>query len=97
MKILSIILTFLVIGSFSLCMAADSTVREAYSLYYRGEKDAAISMVKARVQENPDPKAYYFLGYAYYEMKEMENAMKYFSEAYHLRSFYSPMSLKEKQ
>jgi tetratricopeptide (TPR) repeat protein len=97
MKIISIILTFVVIFTFSLCLAADFTVKEAYTLYYQGEKDAAITMVKERVQEKPDPRAYYFLGYAYYEMKEMENAMKYFSKAYHLRSFYSPMSLKEKQ
>jgi TolA-binding protein len=43
----------------------------------------------------PDVNALYFLGYAYYEMKDMDKAQQYFDEAYRLKSFYSPMKEKD--
>lgn len=77
--------------------ANQSAVEHAYSLYYQGEKDAAISMMEEYIRDNPDPKAYYFLGYAYYQQKDMERARNFFNEAYRLKSFYSPVAPEQSQ
>jgi tetratricopeptide (TPR) repeat protein len=97
MKIISLILIIFTICPVVLCLADDSLVKEAYSLYYRGEVEAAITMMEENVQENPHPGAYYFLGYVYYEMEDMETAREYFNEAFLLKSFYSPMTLQEEE
>jgi TolA-binding protein len=67
------------------------TLEEAYSLYYKGDKADAISMIEDYVRDNPEPKAYYFLGYAYYEMQEMDKSREYFTKAYKMKSFFSPI------
>ena len=95
MKIIALILMVIILGPASLCLADDDSVKEAYALFYKGDLDAAVTMMEENVQENPDPGAYYFLGYAYYEMQDMEKAMEYFNEAFRLKSFYSPMTLEE--
>ena len=95
MKIIALILMVIILGTVSLCLADDDSVKEAYDLFYKGDLDAAVTMMEENVQENPDPGAYYFLGYAYYEMQDMEKAMEYFNEAFRLKSFYSPMTLEE--
>ncbi len=85
----------LLLMSVSLCLAQEIPLEKAYSLYYKGEKDTAVKMMEEYVKDHPDPRAFYFLGYAYYEMKQLDKARKYFSKAYKRESFYSPMS-KEK-
>lgn len=80
----------------SLCWAQKTPLEQAYSLYYKGDKQAAIEMIEDYIKENREPRAYYFLGYAYYEMQQMDKAREYFTEAYKLKHFYSPME-KEKQ
>lgn len=95
MKRVSLILAVMTFVSFSVCRADESALQKAYSLYYKGDKQTAIQMIEDYVQESPDPEVYYFLGYAYYEMQEMDKANHYFKEAYRLKSFYSPMSPKE--
>jgi len=77
-------------------MSNDSPLSQAYSLYYKGKVNEAIQMMEDYVAEYPDPGAYYFLGYAYYELKDLEKAREYFDEAYRLRSFYSPMGEEKK-
>jgi TolA-binding protein len=72
----------------------DSPLSKAYSLYYSGKVKEAIQMMEDYVAEHPDPGAYYFLGYAYYELEDLEKAREYFDEAYRLSSFYSPMEKK---
>jgi len=67
------------------------TLEEAYSLYYKGDKADAISMIEDYVKVNPEPKAYYFLGYAYYELQKMDKSREYFTKAYKMKSFYSPI------
>ncbi len=73
------------------CFASESDLQEAYALYYRGEKETAIKMMEEAVRERPDPGVFYFLGYAYYEMQQMDRANEYFGEAFRLKDFYSPM------
>ena len=91
MKVITVALLVFSLMSFSLCMAASSPVEEAYNLFYQGEVDKAIDIVESYVEETPDAGAYYFLGYAYYESRQMDKAMEYFSKSFKLRSFYSPM------
>ena len=95
MKVRVLVLIIVSLVTVSFCWANEITVTKAYSLFYKGDIEAAINMMEDYVQENPDPKAYYFLGYAYYEMKDIEKSRKYFSEAYRLKSFYSPMQTEE--
>ncbi len=75
----------------SLCLAETTPVEKAYSLYYKGQTDKAIELIQDYVKDNQDASAYYFLGYAYYEKKQMNKATEYFSKSFKLRSFYSPM------
>jgi TolA-binding protein len=97
MKVLVLALLTVLLISVSLCWANETALQEAYSLYYKGEKESAIKMMEDYVQDNPNADAFYFLGYVYYEKKEMDRAMEYFSEAFRLKSFYSPMSPEENQ
>jgi tetratricopeptide (TPR) repeat protein len=97
MKFTVFVVTVLCLVSFSLCLANESSLEKAYSLYYKGEKETAISMIEDYIIETPDVKALYFLGYAYYEMQNMEKSREYFDEAFRLKSFYSPMKPKDSQ
>jgi tetratricopeptide (TPR) repeat protein len=94
MRIIALTLAALLI-SVSLCIADNTHVKKAYTLYYQGKTQAAIKLMKDYVDEKPDPKALYFLGYAYYEQKDMKTALKYFEEAYLIDPDISPMSWKK--
>ncbi|UCH80163.1 MAG: tetratricopeptide repeat protein [Nitrospiraceae bacterium] len=91
MKIMTMVIAVLLLLSLSFVPVQAETLKEAYSLYYKGEKAEAISIIEDYVKDNPEPKAYYFLGYAYYEMQEMDKSREYFTKAYKMKSFYSPM------
>ncbi len=91
MKILTLVITAILCISLSFIPAHADMVGQAYSLYYKGDKAEAISMIEDYVRDNPGPQAYYFLGYAYYEMQEMEKSREYFTKAYRMKSFYSPV------
>ena len=91
------LIIFSLLVSISYCRADEAALKEAYSLYYKGQKQAAVKVIEEYVKENPDPGAYYFLGYAYYEMKDMNKSREYFSESFRLKSFYSPIPPKESQ
>ncbi len=96
MRIIVLVLVIVSIFSFSLCWAQDSSVEKAYSLYHQGKKTAAINMMEERIKETPDSEAYYFLGYAYYEKKDMKKAAYYFNEAFIKSPFYSPIPKEKK-
>jgi len=85
----------LVLMSFSFSMADETSLQNAFSLYNRGKMEAAIEIIQDHVKEFPDPKALYFLGYAYYKIKKMNLAMKYFNEAYLIDPDFSPQVFKE--
>lgn len=79
----------------SLCLAQDSTFKEAYSLYYKGQKQEAITMMEEYAETNPGPEVFYFLGYAYYELEQFKKSAQYFNDAFSRKAFYSPMSEDE--
>jgi len=91
MKIITLVITAFVLISLSFIPAHAENLDQAYSLYYKGSKAEAISMIEDYVKDNPEPQAYYFLGYAYYEMKDMDKSREYFTKAYQMKSFYSPI------
>jgi len=91
MKIITLVITTFLLLSLSFIPVHAETLEQAYSLYYKGEKADAVSMIEDYVKDKPDPQAYYFLGYAYYEMKEMDKSREYFTKAYKMKSFYSPI------
>lgn len=97
MKISVIVTVVLSLLLFSVCWANEAALEKAYSLYYKGDREAAISMAEAYVEDSPDANAFYFLGYAYYEMQEMDKAREYFDEAYSMKSFFSPMPSEKDQ
>lgn len=93
MKIIALSVIVVLI-SFSLCMADDTSLQKAYSLYYQGKMKPAIEILEGYVKEHPDPRALYFLGYAYYKIKKMDMALKYFNEAYLLAPDFTPLKRK---
>ncbi|MBI4683012.1 MAG: tetratricopeptide repeat protein [Nitrospirae bacterium] len=97
MRIIVLALIIVSLVSVSFCWANEAALKDAYSLYYKGKKEAAIKMMEDYVHEKPDPGVLYFLGYAYYEKKDMDKAREYFSEAFRLKDFYSPVPSKESQ
>jgi tetratricopeptide (TPR) repeat protein len=93
MKVITLFFAVLfLLMSFSICPAQEVSLQEAYALYYKGEKDRAISAMEDYAADNPDPGVLYFLGYAYYEMQQMEKAREYFTKAYKHKDFFSPMA-----
>lgn len=97
MKIIGCIVIAISLTAIAPAWSNETSVEKAYFLYYQGEKDAAINMMEDYIRDNPDPKAYYFLGYAYYEQKDMDRAREFFNEAYRLKSFYSPVTPGQSQ
>ena len=79
----------------SLCLAQDSSLEEAYSLYYKGKKQDAINMMEEYAESNPGPEVFYFLGYAYYELEQFKKSAMYFNDAFSRKPFYSPMAEDE--
>jgi len=77
--------------SLPLCMADDTSFQKAYSLYYQGKMKAAIEILEDYVKEHPDPRALYLLGYAYYKIKKMDMALKYFNEVYLISPDFTPL------
>jgi len=73
--VLALVLTFS-----SVCMAQD--LSKAYSLYFQGKMKESIKIMEDYVAEHPDARVLYFIGYSYYELKNMKMARKYFEEAY---------------
>lgn len=95
MKTAALVMAVLIVMPLSTGFANELSLDKAYSLLYQGKINEAISLVEEYVEDTPDVRAYYFLGYAYYEKQDMEVSMKYFKEAYKMKSFYSPSKSKK--
>jgi tetratricopeptide (TPR) repeat protein len=80
----------------SLCWAQKPPMEKAYSYYFQGKMDEAITIMKEEAEKKPDPQTYYFIGYAYYKMKKMDLAREYFDKAYKMKDFYAPVTKEKK-
>lgn len=74
-----IILLFLVSSA---AYAYDQTYEKAIKHFKGREYRHAIPFLESYVLKNPDPAAYYMLGYAYYELRNFELSRDYFEQAY---------------
>src|ERR1700752_4031397 len=71
--------------------AADAHFQEGLKLYFKQQYEAANKEFEEAIKINPDDaKAYYFIGYSYYKLKNMPKAMETFEQAYRLDKRYSP-------
>src|SRR6185436_18243475 len=76
--------------------AADAHFQEGLKLYFKQQYEAANKEFEEAIKINPDnAKAYYFIGYSYYKLKNMPKAMETFEQAYHLDQRYSPIPQTE--
>src|SRR6185295_2334779 len=65
--------------------AADAHFQEGLKLYFKQQyKDATKEFEEAIKIDPENAKAYYFIGYSYYKLKNMPKAMETFEQAYHL-------------
>ena len=72
--------------------AADAHFQEGINLYFKQQYEDANKEFEEAIKINPDDaKAYYFIGYSYYKLKNMPKAMETFEQAYHLDQRYSPI------
>lgn len=72
--------------------AADAHFQQGLKLYFKQQYEGAIKEFEEAVKIDPEnAKAYYFLGYTYYKLKDMPKAMETFEQAYLLDQRYSPI------
>ena len=91
MRKIILLVIILVFISFSPCLANDVSLDKAYTYYFQGNMPEAIKIMKKYVKEKPYARILYFIGYAYYEMKDMESARRYFEEAYLIDPDFTPL------
>jgi hypothetical protein len=94
MKKVSIIITVLFalfILSNPVLADTEDDYRTALKYFNSGNYEESISYFKAYVEKKPDPKAYYSLGYALYELGRHDEAMEYFKDAYLIDPEISPV------
>jgi Tfp pilus assembly protein PilF len=71
---------------------AETHFQKGLQYYFQKQYPAAIQEFDETVVTNPDDaRAYYFLGYSYYQLQEMEKAQQAFDQAYQLNSLYTPI------
>jgi tetratricopeptide (TPR) repeat protein len=62
----------------------------AIQLYNSGKFGEAVNYLREYVDQRPDPKGYYLLGYALYKLKRFDEAEEYFNQAYLIDPAFSP-------
>lgn len=88
------VLCVIAIFLMSSIVSAEVSLDKAFSLYQEGKFKSVAKYLTEYLEKNPDPYAYYLLGYACYKMKKHSEAIGYFREAYILDPNFSPVSVK---
>lgn len=78
----------------SLLSAQENSYDKAVHAYMKKDFKTAVRILREYVKKNPDPYAYYLLGYALYKQKNHAESAKYFQEAYVLDPNISPVLIK---
>ena len=89
--------------SASAVFAQDEAYAKGIRAYFKKDYAAAVTYLKEYIARKPEAKAYYFLGYAQYELKRRTgsprgrrdfwadtDAVKYFKDAYLIDPEFSP-------
>ncbi len=72
--------------------ASEEHFKAGLALYDQKDYPGAIKEFDSAIQINPENSdAYYFIGYSYYKMDRMDEAMAVFDQAYEIDSKYSPL------
>lgn len=73
--------------------AARERFNAGLNLYFKKNYEGAIKEFDAATRIDPgNPNAYYFIGYSYYQLKDMKKAAELFRQAYEVDAEYSPLS-----
>jgi hypothetical protein len=84
----------LFVVSNSILAKTNSEYAEALKYYNSGKYEEAVRLLKEYVKKEPEPVAYYRLGYALYELKKYDEANEYFKEAYLINPEISPSPIE---
>ena len=68
---------------------ADEEYAKAIQYYNSGKYKEAVKLFKEYVKKTPDPRAYYRIGYALYELGHFEESREYFKEAFLIDPTYT--------
>jgi tetratricopeptide (TPR) repeat protein len=72
--------------------AAQTHFQKGLQHYFQKQYPDAIQEFQETISINPDDaRSYYFLGYSYYQLREMEKAGEAFDQAYRLNPQYTPI------
>jgi Tfp pilus assembly protein PilF len=72
--------------------ASETRFQSGLQLYFQKDYPEAIREFQNAVSINPDDaRSYYFMGYSYYQLRDMEKAQDSFDMAYQLDPRYSPI------
>jgi hypothetical protein len=78
---LSVLIVVLLLSG-SAIAETDADYERALQAYHSGRYSETVGILKEYVEKNPDPSAYYLIGYSLYELGRYDEATEYFEEAY---------------
>ena len=72
--------------------AAEIHFQKGLRFYYEDQHRKAMRELETAIMINPDDvRAFYFLGYTYYRLRDMQKAQEAFDQAYRMNPEYSPL------
>ena len=72
--------------------AAETHFQKGLQHYFQKQYSDAIQEFQETISINPDDaRSYYFVGYSYYQLREMDKAQEAFDQAYQLNPQYTPI------
>ncbi len=77
-----LVLAVMVLGTVPVSAQIENSYKKGLRSYYTGDYKEAVRILKEYVRHRPDPRAYYLIGYALYELGRYDEAARYFKEAY---------------
>ena len=87
--ILTVLMTLFLISD-TVLAKTDTEYEKAIRYYNTGKYREAVEIFKDYIQTKPEAPAYYRIGYALYELREYDEAQKYFQQAYLIDPSFSP-------
>lgn len=70
---------------------------EALKFYQKGDFKRCVRCLEDYVKTQPDPQAYYLLGYAHYKLRNYNDSVRYFKETYLIDPEFTPSKISLKR
>lgn len=83
----------LLIVSLPVTALANEEFDRAVEKYGQGRFQEAIEILTVYVEKNPEPAAYWLIGYSFYKLKRFDEADEYFKSAYLIDPDFSPKQI----